>query len=605
MGLSRCALIFMLALPFLGGGGPARALPVGSAAVPLGEPVLEPPTLRSLGVYWIIRGDENQNARVEVDYRAGGRGEWRKGPPLFRVERGAHQPGEYRSRLDVPADAWLFAGSLLLLTPNTPYGVRLRLSDPDGGNAEKLLKARTIAEPVALRPAHEYHVVPGSGGGGGTSADPFRGLAAAQSRARPGDRFLLHAGVYAGTFQAQTSGEPGRPIVWRGTGDGEAIIDGHGGASKRPGRAVDAVGIHDVWFEKLTLRNADYALVAHDSARLVIRRCHLYGVEFGIAATRNTQDIVRGFFIADNVIEGPSTWPRTKGIEDARGIQITGAGHDVCYNRIRGFADAIDTFPSPRCAAIDFHNNDIHEMTDDGIEMDYSERNTRCFFNRLTNVFQGVSVQPIFGGPVYIFRNVLYNVGLETFKMHNRPSGALMIHNTSVKQGMPLLLWTPEEVHHSVYRNNLFIGTTGGYAYETTAPMIGCDFDYDGFGGGPWERFLSWNRIHYPTLADVKARALVYRHAVQVGPASVFASGLMPPADEKAVFDRSRVDLRLKPGTNAIDAGEVLPGFNDDYAGRAPDLGAYELGSTPPQYGPRPEGDFSLRESAKWAKARK
>ena len=80
------------------------------------------------------------------------------------------------------------------------------------------------------------------------------------------------------------------------------------------------------------------------------------------------------------MIEGPSTWPRTKGIENARGIQITGEGHVVCYNRIRGFADAIDTFPSPRCSAIDIHNNELSELTDDGIEMDYSERNTRCFY---------------------------------------------------------------------------------------------------------------------------------------------------------------------------------------------------------------------------------
>ena len=85
----------------------------------------------------------------------------------------------------------------------------------------------------------------------------------------------------------------------------------------------------------------------------------------------------------------------------------------------------MDTFPSQRCAAIDFHNNDISECTDDGSEMDYSERNTRNFLNRYTNVFQGVSVQPIFGGPVYIFRNVLYNVVMEPFKMHNSPSGAV------------------------------------------------------------------------------------------------------------------------------------------------------------------------------------
>jgi hypothetical protein len=38
---------------------------------------------------------------------------------------------------------------------------------------------------------------------------------------------------------------------------------------------------------------------------------------------------------------------------------------------------------------IDIHHNEISAMTDDGIELDYSERNVRCFSNRLTDVYQG------------------------------------------------------------------------------------------------------------------------------------------------------------------------------------------------------------------------
>jgi hypothetical protein len=579
----------LILLATVGLGLAAAGAPSGSAAAPVGEPVLDPPTLHSLGVYWIVRGDENRNARIETGYRADGRGAWRNGPPLFRVQRGAHHPEGRRSLLDVPEDGWLFAGSLLLLKPDTAYELRLRLVDPDGDRAERVLRARTLAEPAAPQALRQLHVIPGSGGGTGTGSDPFRGLTAAQAQARPGDLFLVRAGLYPGIFKVERSGEPGRPIIWRGAGDGDAVIDGQGSAATRPGRAVDAVGVHDVWFERLTLRNADHGLVGHNSARLVVRRCRIYAVEFGITFTRNDNDATRGFFIADNVIEGPSTWPRTKGIEDARGIQATGSGHVVCYNRIRGFADAIDTFPSSRCAAIDFHNNDVYELTDDGIEMDYSERNTRCFANRLTNVFQGISAQPVHGGPVYIFRNVLYNVGVETFKLHNSPSGVLMLHNTSVKRGMPLVLWTSAPVRNCVSRNNLFVGTEGAFAYETTAPMVDCDFDYDGFAGGPWQQFLKWNEGRYATVADTRAQAPIYHHAVQFDAARLFAAGLYPPPDEKQAFDRTRVDLRLRAGAGAIDSGEPLPGVNDGFAGRAPDLGAYETGAPLPRYGPRPE----------------
>src|SRR5205814_1262172 len=147
--------------------------------------------------------------------------------------------------------------------------------------------------------------------------------------------------------------------------------------------------MHDVWFEGLTVRRGNKGLIGSNSARLLMRGCKISEVEYGIMSTRNDNDTVRGWFLADNTISGPSTWPRTKGIENARGIQLTGAGHVVCYNRIRGFGDAIDTFPSARCSDIDFHNNDVTEMTDDGSELDYSERNVRCFHNRFTNVFQG------------------------------------------------------------------------------------------------------------------------------------------------------------------------------------------------------------------------
>ena len=222
-----------------------------------------------------------------------------------------------------------------------------------------------------------------------------------------------------------------------------------------------------------------------------------------------TDGTLSGFFIADNLLEGPLPWPsEAKGapVEEDRGIEISGAGQEVCYNRVRNFKDGIDTFPSQVCAAIDIHHNDVSECLDDGCEMDYSERNTRLFCNRFTDVFQGISVQPVFGGPVYVFRNVVYNIDVEAVKMHNSPSGALFFHNTFVKQGVPLVLLTSEPVRNSVYRNNLFIGTGGNYAYECNPPMIDCDFDYDGFGGGPWKLFLKWNNVRYATAQEARGR---------------------------------------------------------------------------------------------------
>ncbi len=564
------------------------------AAQPVGDPQLERPTLHSLGVYWVIRDDRGRTASVQLEFRKEGATAWRPGFPLFRVERGAHLREKLGSRIDVPADGWLFAGSALSLDPATAYELRLTLVDSHARKTEKraapgetrVLRAQTRAEPRIPAAARRRHVVPGAGGGRGTEADPFRGLAAAHSASAPGDLFLLHKGVYSGAWVVNRSGTPGKPIVWSAAGDGAAVIDGQGPSGDMPSHAIEASGTHDVWFEGLTVQNAHHGVTFHDSARIVVRRCHIHRVEYGMNAARDTRGLAQDHFLSDNLIEGPSTWPRSKGIENARGIQITGEGHVVCYNRIRGFADAVDTFPAPRCAAIDIHNNDVSEMTDDGIELDYSERNTRCFANRLTNVFQGISMQPVHGGPVYVFRNVMHNVAAEPFKLHNSPSGCLIFHNTTLKQGPPSVIMTPEPVRNSWTRNNLFIGTEANYAFETSAKMVDCDFDYDGFGGGPFKLFLKWNDVRYATLQEARRKAPVFKHAVLLNGPTAFASGARPPADiaREVVND---FDLRLSPRSPAVDAGAPLPGLNDGYHGKAPDLGAFELGDPLPQYGPR------------------
>ena len=207
------------------------------AAAPVGEPQLDRPTLHSLGVYWIIRDDPGRTASVQLEYRKAGTTAWRRGFPLFRVERRAHLREKLVSRIDVPDDGWLFAGSALSLDPATAYELKLTLVDSQARMTAKrgatgstrVLRAQTRAEPRNPAAARRRHVVPGSGGGRGTEADPFRGLAAAHSASAPGDLFLLHKGVYAGAWVINRSGTPAKPIVWSAAGDGPAVID------RRPG----------------------------------------------------------------------------------------------------------------------------------------------------------------------------------------------------------------------------------------------------------------------------------------------------------------------------------------------------------------------------------
>ena len=79
---------------------------------------VEHPTLLNLGFEWLIDGDANRNATVEVRFRKVGSPAWRPALPLLRIG------GErvYRDResmtYTVPEG---FAGSILNLEPATSY----------------------------------------------------------------------------------------------------------------------------------------------------------------------------------------------------------------------------------------------------------------------------------------------------------------------------------------------------------------------------------------------------------------------------------------------------------------------------------------------------
>jgi hypothetical protein len=119
----------------------------------------------------------------------------------------------------------------------------------------------------------------------------------------------------------------------------------------------------------------------------------------------------------------------------------------------------------------DILNNDIDSGLDDGIEADFALHNCRVMRNRLTNCFVGISSQPGLGGPNYFMRNLMFNIIHEAFKLHRFSQGDVIQHNTVVKAGDGLGIYTSEPFDHAVITHNLFIGGRppaeakyGGYA---------------------------------------------------------------------------------------------------------------------------------------------
>ena len=90
----------------------------------------------------------------------------------------------------------------------------------------------------------------------------------------------------------------------------------------------------------------------------------------------------------------------------------------------------------------------------------------------------------------------------------------------------------------------------------------------------------------FKTLADYTAATGQDRHSVLVD-YDVFINVRPPGPDPRTLYKPADFDFQLRPGSVAVDAGVRLPGIDDDFTGRAPDLGAYEAGRPVPHYGPR------------------
>jgi len=646
---------------------------VAQERVIAGDVYVEPPTLISLGLEWPISGDDDRDATVTLEYRPLGGRVWQQGPPMLRI--GGERINENALQYVTPN---LFAGSLFDLEPGTTYVIRLHMEDPDGatGKTTQLLTAATRPEPKPALGGRVFHVYPPDFEGD-LDENSFIGLLGAYytgssgsdnfntypPRVRPGDTILVHAGVYrdnrfryggglgtvsSGTYFLTASGTPERPIVIKAAGDGEAIFDGDGAYNLFN---VMAANYH--YFEGLTFRNTDLVFQAGlknigGSSGLTIKGSRFEDIGRGIYTDWSGS---RDYTITDNVFVGRfdpddlrgftgETWQEYNRdgpppLVSEYAVKVYGAGHVVAYNRISRFHDGIDvaTYGNPdgtpapirdrMPVSIDFYNNDISHSEDNCLEADGGAHNIRIFRNRCFNHgHRALSVQPMFGGPVYFIRNVVYHApegGAAKFTASS--AGIIVWHNTLIAPVKPMLL-AASNVH---YANNLILGQSGSpeiFAVETNTNYSSSD--YNGFrpnAGAPWS--FEWSTppfdvpAHFPgaagdayttsplstraqtqleaqarevrrfeTLAEYSAVTGQDAHSVLVD-FGIFENVRAPGPDPRTIYDSADFDFRLKENANAVDAGMLIPGVNTGFSGNGPDLGAYESGMDLIHYGPR------------------
>ena len=558
-----------------------------------GDLIVEPATIHGAGFVWEIEGDSNRNCIVQVAYREYGTQDWREGYPFLRCESWESPDAKYPFEIGEK-----LAGSLFDLKPNTEYEVKLTLSDPDGGAAERIVKTRTIREPDIYSGLRQLYVVPGEGSGSGTKDDPFRGIAAADAAARPGDVMLLQPGTYVGSVALKRSGEEGKPIVWRGSNVDKVVLDGSG-----KDESLSFSGQSFLHFENLTFTGAKQGCIkTYGSQDIVVRRCKFFGFKgLGIIAQGQTEKIhpVRGivavgrnsknWFVLDNEIKANKDWTKDRGSAALTGVNLSGARNVIAYNKITDCWDCIslagDRGTLPHTGSTDIYANDLQQAADDGVEADYTYHNVRVFRNRLTNTFSSLSAQPTFGGPTWFLYNAMYNTTNKPFKLHVNSTGVIAAHNTAAVSREAFYGGT---FHHAIFRNNLLLGLKGEQGYWMSTQGFPLDMDYGGYNvAAPAKPLLNVNNVRYKNMQDATQDIGLMPHGVLLD-WNVFANAGPPPGDDQFA-DVKKVNLTIKPDSKAVDAGVHLPGLNDGFTGKSPDLGCYEIGKPIPHYGPRPE----------------
>jgi hypothetical protein len=624
-------------------------------ATQVGQFHVEHPTLVNLGFHWAILGDANRNATVSVEYREIGQPDWRQAMPLVRM--GGEHVYRRREALDYTVPEG-FAGSILNLNPGTDYECRFQMNDPDGltGDNTQTVKVKTRTEPQPFAGGRTLHVYPPDYFG--PRQEPsYTGILEAyygaglgdwsvvwEHRAQPGDTLLVHGGLYRperlnyvdplmapfdGSMSLTLKGTAERPITIKAAGDGEPIFDGAGNH-----RLFDVMASHHHIFDGLTFRNTDVGIFAGQkevtgAVALTVKNCRFENVGFGVwteyAGSSN-------FYIADNLFlgrddrfrligwggrqrtpEGPSWQEPLFGshqLTSYYAIKVYGPGHVIAHNSIAYFHDAIgiSTYGTPeqdperQASCIDIYNNDMHMLNDDFVETDGGMHNIRVFNNRGVNAARGgYSSQPVFGGPAYFIRNILYHVPSGVaFKFSAKAAGLFAYHNTII--GENVIVDPAANMH---FRNNLYLGgdhpergilrlanatEVHSSDYNGYRPNRAVQAQYAYLGPKPGQRLYEPAAEDWKTFATLEAfrdTTGQEQHSLEID-FDIFERLAAPdPAHEYAVYHAMDLNFELKDSSRVVDAGVAIPTVNDDHTGRAPDLGALETGKPPPHYGPR------------------
>ena len=344
-----------------------------------------------------------------------------------------------------------------------------------------------------------------------------------------------------------------------------------------------------IYFTNLTFRyygQGSYAkaLYFNNASDNLVQGCTFAVNDLGIGLKRDShRNVIQDNTFYDTNFDWPWDAVKAGSALETGGIRLydpmTGRGTVIRRNTFHDYFDGFGVCPDATAGVTnetDVYENLVYHAGDDGLETDGQCSNVRIWRNTFHDVLTGISLAPVYTGPVYAIRNVVYRTGAG----NNAYSGSAFKFNSGYDQSGPIYLFhnTGDAVlpgnsgldikspgsWKSIYaRNNIWAGTE--YALSNANPSQPLDLDYDDLYTTLAGELAWWSGLpdrHLNTLTELQTATGQELHGLNALPGFVNAA-----AGNYALSAASRL----------LDKGLIVPGVNDDYAGSAPDIGAYEF----------------------------
>eukprot|EP01084_Bolivina_argentea_P224749 379981_1 len=260
-------------------------------------------------------------------------------------------------------------------------------------------------------------------------------------------------------------------------------------------------------------------------------------------------------------------------------------------NIIDGYADCIGmastTSAYIETAEFDFYENIISHCAGDGIEADGRCPNCRIFDNIIQYVLNGISLTPLYDGPLFMFRNVIYNIG-RMYSIDGYVGNGLKVNsgttwdhnvrgyfynNLIYDDGLSQYGKQFGIVIFPLYgscilklRNNIIHASKASLSYgsgvTSTSPVVDwIDFDYDALNIGSFGIVVYYVNDIYNRTDDIFNNMGIWEHSIVTNPVYIDPNNL-----------NFRMNYNVSDNMLLKGNGVIIPGFTSDN----PNFGPYQ-----------------------------